>query len=119
MSLEAKVPRPAVAVAAAFIIRDISRLTPRVEMPSSARIVASRQPLMSSVERRPSAKRTFAARRLGSLAYRSLSLPTVSRPFPDCSTTTASAAEGYFTTGSSAGILSVLILRNTRIPTVV
>lgn len=41
MSLETKVPPPAVAVAAALIIWGISRLTPQVEMPSSVRIVAS------------------------------------------------------------------------------
>ncbi|HST29029.1 MAG TPA: isoprenylcysteine carboxylmethyltransferase family protein [Rudaea sp.] len=41
MSLETRVPPPAVAVTAALIIWGIARLTPQVEMPSSVRLVAS------------------------------------------------------------------------------
>jgi protein-S-isoprenylcysteine O-methyltransferase Ste14 len=41
MSLEAKVPPPAVAVAAAVIMWGISRLAPQVAMPSGIRLVLS------------------------------------------------------------------------------
>ena len=41
MSLEAKVPPPAIAVAAALIIWSISRLAPQVAMPSGVRVAVS------------------------------------------------------------------------------
>lgn len=49
MSLEAKVPPPAIAVAAALIIWGISRLAPLVAMPSGIRLAASLAALVVGV----------------------------------------------------------------------